>query len=200
MPGPPWQPAPPRYSPSMPIGRSRKPLGPGRFGPIRSGCSSPWQKSPAGAPNMVFMWYGAKVMWRIWMSLKLGAYLLILSTTRSRHLVFQVAVLVARGFHRERVGVRAGGVLAGRRHARVVHRRDLHAQRRVVRDDAAARVLPLPLLLLGGAEDADGRLHAGLVEEVVRRGEFGQPVEREVHLDERGAVVAALQPGGQLGR
>ena len=57
-------------------------LGPGRFGPIRSGCSSPWQKSPAGAPNMVFMWYGANVMWRIWMSLKLGAYRPILSTTR----------------------------------------------------------------------------------------------------------------------
>ena len=62
------------------------------------------------------------------------------------------------------------------------------------------RVLPLPLLLFGGAEDADGRLHAGLVEEVVRRGEFGQPVEREVHLDEGGAVVAALQSGGQFGR
>ena len=111
------------------------------------------------------------------------------------HLVLQVAVLVAGGFDGEGVGVGAGGVHAGRRHARVVHRRDLHAQRRVVGDDAAAGVLPLPLLLFGGAEDADGRLHAGLVEEVVRRGEFGQPVEREVHLDEGGAVVAALQSG-----
>ena len=87
-----------------PIGMSRKPLGPGRLGPIRSGCSKPWQKSPAGAPNMVFMWYGANVMCRITMSLKLGACRLILSITRC--------------------------VLAGRRHARVMDRRDLHAQRR----------------------------------------------------------------------
>jgi hypothetical protein len=36
-----------------------------------------------GSANMVFMWYGAKVMWRIWMSLKLRAYFVILSTTRS---------------------------------------------------------------------------------------------------------------------
>ena len=65
------------------------------------------------------------------------------------HLVFQVAVLFAWSLDRERVGVGAGGVHAGRRHARVVHGRDLHAQRRVVGDDAAAGVLPLPLLLFG---------------------------------------------------
>ena len=38
----------------------RKRLGPGRFGPVRSGCDRPWQKSPA--PNMVLTWYGPKVM------------------------------------------------------------------------------------------------------------------------------------------
>ncbi len=109
-------------------------------------------------------------------------------------------MLVARSLDREGVGVGAGGVHPGRRHGRVVHRRDLHAQRRVVGDDAAARVLPLPLLFFGGAEDADRRLHAGLVEELVRRRELGQAVEREVHLDERGAVVAAGQPVQQLSR
>ena len=51
----------------------RKPLDPERFGPIRSGCSGPWQKSREGASNIVFMWYVTKVIWRIWMSLKFGA-------------------------------------------------------------------------------------------------------------------------------
>ena len=116
------------------------------------------------------------------------------------HLVLEVAVLITRSLDREGVRVGAGGVHAGRRHGRVVHRRDLHAQRRVVRDDAAAGVLPLPLLFFGGAEDADRRLHAGFVEELVRRRELRQAVEREVHLDERGAVIAALEPVQQLSR
>ena len=50
---------------------------------MSSGCGRPWQKSPLGAPNMVFVWYGANVMLRISTSRKLGAYLVILSMTTS---------------------------------------------------------------------------------------------------------------------
>lgn len=55
---------------------------PDLFGPSKSGCTGPWQKSPDGAPNIVFMWQGANVMWRITMSLKFGASRVISSITR----------------------------------------------------------------------------------------------------------------------
>ena len=46
---------------------------------------------------MVFMWYGAKVMCRIWMSLKLGVFRDLVDDAVC-DLVRQVAVLVVRSF------------------------------------------------------------------------------------------------------
>jgi SAM-dependent methyltransferase len=171
-------------------------LGPGRFGPISSGCSRPWQKSPLGAPNMVFMWYGANVMLRIAMSLKFGAYLVILSMT-TWAISFLRWPCCSRGPRGEGVDVDAGGVLALRRHLRIAHRGDLDRQRRIVRDDAEPAVVPLPLLGFRGAEHADRHLHAGLVEEIVGRGVLRQTVEREVDLQVGTAVVATAEPGHQ---
>ena len=169
--------------------------------PVAAGvCSSPWQKSPAGAPEHRVHVVRRECDVTDLDVVEVGGISADLVDYPLRHLVFQMSVLVAWGFHRERVGVRTGGLLARRGHGRVVHGRDLHAQRRVVRDDAAAGVFPLPLSLFGCAEDADGRLHAGLVEEVVWRCEYGQAVEREVHLHKRGAVVAALEALNELGR
>jgi hypothetical protein len=48
---------------------------------------------------MVFMWHGAKVMCRIWMSLKVGVFRDLVDDAVG-HLVLQVAVLVVRSFDR----------------------------------------------------------------------------------------------------
>jgi hypothetical protein len=99
---------------------------------------------------MVFMWYGANVMLRIAMSLKFGAYLVILSMT-TWAISFLRWPCCSRGPRGEGVDVDAGGVLALRRHLRIAHRGDLDRRRRIVRDDAEPAVVPLPLLGFRGA-------------------------------------------------
>ena len=91
-------------------------------------------------------------------------------------------------------------MLTGRRHARIVHRGDLHSHRRVVRDNAPAAVFPLQLLFFRGAENADRLLHARFVQQLIGRGEFGQPVKGEVDLHERGAMIATGDPRNQFCR
>ena len=172
---------------------SRNPFGPGRLGPIRSGCSRPWQKSPGGRGE-----HRLHVVRREGdvADLNVAEVRCVpgdLVDDLFRHLVLEVAVLLAGCFYGERVGVRAGRVLAGWCHGGVVYRGNLHSHRRAVGDDAAPALLPLALLFFGRIEDADGPLHAGLVEELVGRGELGQAVECEVDLHERRPVVAAAQ-------
>ena len=65
--------------------------------------------------------------------------------------------------------------------------------------DAAPAVLPLLLQFLGRAEDADVRLHVGIVEQLVGRREFRYAVEREVHLQVAAAVVDAGEPLADVG-
>jgi hypothetical protein len=108
-----------------------------------------------------------------------------------RHLVLEPAVVFAIGLDGEGEGVDACGVFAGRRQARVGGQRDLHSHRRAFRDHAASTVLPLALLLLGRAEDADRLLHPGLVEEVARRRELGQPDATDLVAEVAGAMLAA---------
>ena len=90
-------------------------------------------------------------------------------------------------------------MLARRRQVGVVDRRDLQRDRRIGGHDAAPAVLPLLLQFFGGAEDADVRLHFGIVEHFVRRRELRYAVEREVHLQVAAAVVDAGEALADVG-
>jgi len=76
------------------------------------------------------------------------------------HHVLELAVHVAVGLHRECECKRACGVLACGRHARVVHGRDLHSHRRIVRHDVSPALVPLALLFFRRIEDSDRPLHS----------------------------------------
>ncbi len=80
------------------------------------------------------------------MSRKLGAYAGDLVDNPLRHLIFQTPMLIAGGFDGKRIGIGAGGVLAGRRQTGVHAGRDLHTERRIVGHQAAGAHLPLALL------------------------------------------------------
>src|SRR6185312_6243790 len=105
---------------------------------------------------------------------------------------------------REEQRERGRGVLALRGEVRIVLRGDLQDDRGVGRNDPVPSVLPLLLDFLRRAEQADRGLHGRLVEGLVRRGEGGGLVQREVHLQIAAAVVDARiafpDVGGQRAR
>ena len=77
----------------------------------------------------------------------------------------------------------------------VVGRKDLQGDGGVCGYDPAPGVLPLPLQLFRSAENADGRLHFGILQHVVGRRERGHVVQGEMYLQVAGAVV---DPGESL--
>ena len=79
-------------------------------------------------------------------------------------------------------------------------RRDLQGDGGVCGHDPAPGVLPLPLQLLGSAENADGRLYFGIVQYVVGRRERAYVVQGEMHLQIAAAVVDPGEPLAYVGR
>src|SRR4051812_42379175 len=94
---------------------------------------------------------------------------------------------------------RRRGVLARRRQVGVVDRRNLQRDRRIGGDDAAPAVLPLLLEFFGSAENADVRLHFGIVEHFVGLRELRYTVQREVHLQVAAAVVGPREALADVG-
>src|SRR4051812_11426401 len=148
---------------------------------------------------MVPMWRGVKVEWRMTSLSKSGASLPIFSITRqpiSALISPWFASLASTGNHSEN----GDRLLAVGCQVRIVHGRELHGDGRVGGHDPAPAVLPLLLQFLGRAENADGRLHPGIIEHVVRRNEGRHAVEGEVHLQIAAAMIDAREALADLGR